>query len=270
MKINTGAEHISSSIRNLDKNLAITRSQLASGLKNPDPSTDPLASTISKELSADVAASQMVQTVTLTARSTIEIASSVLESNIKILHNLKTLAIKASSATFSDNDRSNVDANFQQQINQFDANAKSQWGSRILFNGTFAANYQIGLQTTDVVNVTFNDMTATTVIGTLDITTSDNAKSAITQIEVSLATVLDELARLGSYVQNFENLNEQMGVGLQNLQGALSTHNDVDFSEAIIDSNRLSVLRDAANATLKMQFGDFEKLGHLVKESLGR
>ncbi len=270
MKINTGAEYISSAIRHLDKNLGNIRSQLASGLQNPDPSTDPLTSTIAKELSADVVASQTVQNITLTAKSTVEIASGILQSNLKILHNMKILAVKASSSTFNDGNRGDMDIEFQQLIGQIDDNAQSQWGSRILFDGTFAANYQIDLQATKVINVTFSDMTAATVIGAMDVTTLDHAKQALTDLETSLDTVLNELIRLGSYSQQFESLTEQMELNTQNLQGTLSIHNDVDFSEAIIDSNRLSVLRDAANATLKMQFSDFEKLGNLVKESLGR
>jgi flagellin len=268
MKINTGAESITRSMGQIGKKLGNTRAQLSSGLKNPNPSTDPLASTTSKKLSADVATSQTVQNIALTGKDTIGIASSILQSNCAILHHMKTLAVKASSASFNDGDRGIMDTEFQQLTTQFEANSQSQWGSRIMFDGTFAANYQTGLQPTEILNVTFSDMTASTVLGALDITSIDNAQSAITQLETSLDTVTNELSRLSSYIQQFDNTQENMGVNSQNLQGALSIYNDVDFAEAITDSTRLGVLHDAASATLKMQFRGFEKLGDLVKESL--
>jgi flagellin len=268
MKINSGAESIANSLRRIDKDLANTRAQLSSGLKNPDPSTDPLASTTSKKLSAAVATAQTVQNIALTGKDTIELASGILQSNYELLHHMKDLAIQASNGTYDDGDRAIMDTDFQQHVTQFQANSQSQWGSRILFDGTFATNYQIGLPSTEILNVTFNDMTSSTVLGNLDVTSFANAQSAITQLATSLDTLSTEMSRLAAYSHQFDNTQENMEVNSLNLQSALSIYNDADFAEAITDSTRLGVLHDAASATLKMQFNGFEKLGDLVKESL--
>ena len=147
--------------------------------------------------------------------------------------------------------------------------------SSIIIGGSTPENAGFSSETitaSGITTVTFGDMRAAAVFGSTlpDLTSQANAQLAITAIDTALSTVLGELTRISSYSSQFEQIEENMETMSLNLQDALSSSEDVDFAEAITNSERLKVLKDAATATLRTQFTYFDKLGALVAESLRR
>jgi flagellin len=455
MKIDVGAQNILRQMGRTDKALGNTQAQIASGLQNPNPASDPLASTLAKRLSIDVSTTKRVQSVVSQTKNTIEIAHSTLRANADLLTTMKAQAIQASNGIYTNEGRvATLDPTFQQNIAQFDSNAHATWGTRTLFDGTLFINCQtdahvveanvtgsitdtalsegdltinsldVGATSSDtakavaqainlftsstqvtasaltsatgtgifdsvsvanpiiiindvevsigslsdtesadqvigqvvaainahpdmaelnisalnvnghlqinandgselaiwysgisadnvagpaataysgtvslssvssitiggsnpenagfsseiikasgITTVTFGDMRAAAIFGSTlpDLTTQANAQLAITAIDTALSTVLNELTHISLYSTQFEQIEENMETMSLNLQDDLSSIEDVDFAEAITNSERLKVLKEAATATLRTQFTHFEKLGHLVAESL--
>lgn len=270
MRVNTGAEGIIRSMQRTDREHFKAQSKLATGLENADPATGPFASTVSKGLSADVSSAEQVHDTVLQAANTVEVASSVLKSSLQLLSTMKEIAVRACNDTYNEADRAQLDAQIQKLVAQFDGNAASKWGTRVLFDGTFSMNCQTGMQTTEVTTITLGDMTAATVIDGLDVTTQEEAQASLAKIDAAFQTVAEEIERIELYSTDFNRIGESIGVSTQNLQSALSLYEDADFARSATDLQRLNILRNAATAVLKMDFASFDKLGHLVGESLNR
>ena len=56
MKIDTGAQSILRQMGRTDKSLGNVQAQIASGLKNPNPASDPSASILAKNISMEISA----------------------------------------------------------------------------------------------------------------------------------------------------------------------------------------------------------------------
>ncbi len=148
MKIDIGAQNILRSLERTEKKLFNAQAQISSGLQNPNPATNPLASTISRSLSQDISTAKQVQSVVSQAKGTVEIAWSTLRLNTDLLAKMKVQAIQASNGTYSGSDLVNTfDPPFQQNLGQFNSNMLSTWGSKTLFDGTFSMNVQTDIYT---------------------------------------------------------------------------------------------------------------------------
>ncbi len=454
MKIDAGAQSILRQMGRTDKSLGNAQAQIASGLKNPNPASDPSSSILAKNLTMEISTTKRAQSVVTQAKNTAEIAWGTLRANTEILNKMRTLAIQASNGTHISQDRNDMNAVFQNHVEQISSNACATWGSRTLLDGSFFMNCQtssnvveanvtgtditaelndddltingvnvgaagasaleiaaaINAQTSitqvtastlasatgngefsnisaadpviiingvevhvgpfaetysvdkvlgkvtaainqcpdlldlsisatnvnghlqinaysgddltivysgisennvagpvsatyssavsllsvnpiiiggtapenaglvsgtiaasGITTVTFSDMRADAIFSSAipDLTTQSNAQAAITAIDAALTNVLNEMIRISSsYSSRFEDLEENMGEIVLNLQKDLSALEDVDFAEAITNSERLKALKEAAMAALKTEFRAYDQLGHLVADSL--
>lgn len=240
MKVNAGVTTLTRLIKRTEAELGTAQAQIASGLQNPDPATNPLASTISKRLGRDVETSSHVQNVVNQAKNTIEVAWGILQSNISLLHEMRNLAVQASNGSYNDSfDRPQMDNTFQGHIVQLDANANAKWGSRTLFDGTFFMPCQTELQavSASITSTTTNILGATDLtingenVGAValgsakDIATAINAISASTYVTASATTAIS-----GSGLFNAVSVNNAKIVinGTQVTIGALTGTESAD------------------------------------------
>lgn len=167
MEVNTGVTTLTRLMKRTMTELGTAQAQITSGLQNPDPARDPLASTISKRISQDVDTSSCVRDVVKQGKNTVEISWGILQSNISLLHGMRELALQALNGSYKDvSDRVQMDNVFQSHITQIDSNAHTKWGSRTMFDGTFFMSCQTDLQATSA-SVT---STATNILGATDLT----------------------------------------------------------------------------------------------------
>jgi len=187
-----------------EKALGNVQAQITTGLKNPNPATDPLASTLSKNIEGNISITKHAQSVVQQAKSTIEIAHGILRANTEVLNQMRIQAIEASNGTHNGSDLLNsLNPAFEQNINLITENAQATWGSRTLFDGTFSMNCQTSSTITQanisgsVITTTLDDgdLTVNGVdIGAVtsgvakDIATAINAQTATTQVIASALT----------------------------------------------------------------------------------
>ena len=454
MKVNTDAIILARSMKRTTEKLGTAQAQVASGLQNPDPAKDPFASTISKKLSTDVSTATHVQGIVSGAKNIIKLALTNLRSSTDLLNTMKATAIRVNSNITPPNIRADMDTLFQQKISQLETNARSTWGSRTLFDGTFFMPCQTDIQITQasvtssttntlsatdlaingvavsavasgsakaiasainaitgsthvtasatnnitgngifsavpvsnakivingtqvaigaltgtesadqtvdktvaaingngtlsglgisasnagsqlritasdgsdltiaymggivannvagpavgtyhgtlalssmykiviggpvpenagltagttlptgITTITLGDMTATTILGALDVTSQTNAQAAIEAIDVALSIISNENNRLMMYGTEFDYVSDSMEATNIDLQEALSGYNDADFATVVRDSERLSLLQDAGMAVLRNKSKEFDKLSQLIGEMLRR
>jgi flagellin len=176
MKVNTGVTTLTRLMKGTMAELGTAQAQITSGLQNPDPATDPLASTISKRISQDAETSSGVRDVVKQGQNTVEVSWGIVQSNISLLQGMRELALQAVNGSYKDvSDRVHMDNVFQSHISQIDSNANTKWGSRTMFDGTFFMSCQTDLQ---AVNASVTSA-ATNILGATDLTLNGTPVGAV-------------------------------------------------------------------------------------------
>lgn len=269
---NNGATFIGASMSKSREKLITAQSQLASGLKNPDPATNPSATSVSMGVIGQVGISEVVLDVVSQAASILQLAVGVIQSDIEILNRMQDLAVRSSSATIDDSNRLQLDAEFQQLLAQIDLNASTTWGNQSLFDGTYTGRtYQIGLKSDQVLTVSLGNLQtafSSMALNGSNVNTSAAASATLSSIETALSYVLGQLAQVASYRSRLDAVGDTMTIMNQNLRSVLSTYRDADVSLSLTEAQRQNTLVDAASAALQNNNSMFSKLGRLIQSSL--
>lgn len=270
---NGGASFISAQMDKSRAEQVRTQTQLASGLKNPDPASNPSGTAISLKLGSDVVIAKTIQDMAVQGGSMVSLAVSVLNNTAAVLNRLKELATLSTSTTINDTDRANLQAEFTQLVSQVNSNSKTKFAGTVLFDGAFSGAIQLGIAATDTVAVTLlnfqsaafggaNDLTA------LNISTSAGAATAVTSLDTALTSLLSELASVSAIKSRLEVANQNMGTIVQNYELAQSTYRDVNVTEALANAQRSQALVDAGAAALQQNVNMFTSLSRMIQGAL--
>ena len=112
-------------------------------------------------------------------------------------------------------------------------------------------SFQIGANQGQDLKISFSDMKASALgVESLDITSTDKAKSAITTIENAIESVSTERAKFGAYQNRLEHTINNLGTSSENLTAAESRIRDVDMAKEIMEFTKNNILQQAAQAML--------------------
>jgi flagellin len=154
------------------------------------------------------------------------------------------------------------------QINGFSIEVKASDGTRkeaasdVLSNfavGTQAkdarndgsANFQIGANSGQSMNLSTNDMRASTLgVYDLQVGTQSQASTAIKVIDQSILKVSEERSKLGSVQNRLEHTISNLGTSAENLQASESRVRDVDMAAEMMQFTKNNILQQAAIAML--------------------
>ena len=165
-----------------------------------------------------------------------------------ILVRMRELATQAQSGTYTTPDLAHADAEFQQleaEVNRIDSN--TQFNRRVYDTAT---TLQIGSTTSDTLTFTANDLSATTLVLTGDLTTAANASTALTKIDDALGSLATARAEAGAYSNRLQyTVGNLMNVS-QRLKEALSGIEDADYAAESANLARGMVLAQAGTAML--------------------
>jgi flagellin len=171
---------------------------------------------------------------------------------------MRELAVQSANATNSDDDRTNLDAEYQQlgeEITRTLAGTKFN-GMAILGDGAGSMVFQVGAgtdTTTDQITLESTDLTADATITAAtdgDITSADNALTAMDDIDELLKTVNTQRAAFGAAQNRFEAAIATQQVSVENQSAARSRIMDADFAAETASLTRAQVLQQAGTAML--------------------
>jgi flagellin len=270
---NGGASFISSQMDKSRAEQVRAQTQLASGLKNPDPANNPSGTAISLKLGSDVIIARTIQDMAVQGGSMVSLAVSVLNNTAAVLNRLKELATLSTSTTINDTDRDNLQAEFAQLVSQVNSNAQTKFAGTILFDGNFSGAIQLGLDATDTVAVAFTDFQSAnfggaTDLTALDISTSTGAATAVIALDSALTALLSELASVSAIKSRLEVANQNMGTIVQNYELAQSTYRDVNVTEALANAQRAQALVEAGSSALQQNVNMFTSLSRMIQGGL--
>ena len=197
MKINSNADTITRLMARSANAFNTAQNQLLTGLKNPNPASDPTISTISRDMDISISTAKSLGNIAKQVSDTVELAWGVLRANGEIYKKMKDMAVMASNDTANSNDRQIMNQQFQQYISQADANARTKWGSKTLFDGTFFANCQSTSETFSAAEVVGTAVSNPTPLALGDLTINGFsvpgvASGSITDIVSAINTISAE------------------------------------------------------------------------------
>ena len=168
-----------------------------------------------------------------------------------ILQRIRELAVQSASGTYSDDDRTNLQAEVTELQGQLtDIQSKTTFNTVSLV-GTAAATVDIQTGSNNGDTVTLNlggvDLTASLAV---DISTAAGANTALDDLDTDLTTVNTVRATLGAGQSRLQSVVNNLTSSVANLTDARSRIEDVDFSTETTNLAKAQILSQASTALI--------------------
>lgn len=236
--------------------------RLSSGLRINKAWDDPAGLAVSEKFRAQI--SSMVEAERNASQginllATAEGAMAILDEK---LIRMRALAVEASNGTLTSLDRSYLDVEFQQLKSEITRIAEvTNYNGLSLLDGTYSQGstaggiqLQVGtyaIDNVDTYQITINNMTASALgLGSVDLTDTAAAQSAITLVDSAINTKDTERTRIGSYVERLQYTIQNLQVAHENAVDSESTIRDADMAEETSAFVRAQILMQSGVAML--------------------
>lgn len=235
----------------LSKNFA----KLSSGFRINDASDDAAGLGISKSMNAQVKSMAVAERNTNDGISMVQTADGAADQVHEILTRMRELAVQASNGGLGTGDLTNLDTEFQANLQEIDRIASSTKfnGQNLLSGAASTVNFQVGIgtATTDRIAVSFGggDAAGLGVSGG-DVTSFANAQTAITNIDAGIQALSTVREGFGSAMNRLQYAASNLQSSQTNLSSAMSRIRDVDIAKETASMSKNQVLSQAGAAIL--------------------
>ncbi|WP_166252414.1 flagellin domain-containing protein [Marinobacter salicampi] len=230
--------------------------RLSSGLRINSAKDDAAGLSISTRFDAQIRGLSVAQRNANDGISMMQTAEGGLNETVNNLQRMRELAVQSANGTNNGTDRDALNAEFAQRALEI-----TRIADQTKFNGTNLLNaaapasvdIQVGANATEVIAVTFGDMSAATLgVGavTIDGADSTNATAAITAIDTALETVNTQRSTFGAAQNRFESTIANLGTTIENLSASNSRILDADFAAETAKMAKANVLQQAGISVL--------------------
>ncbi|MEW5692637.1 MAG: flagellin [Candidatus Hydrogenedentota bacterium] len=234
------------------QNLALER--LTSGLRINRSADDPAGLAVSERLRTQVLGLHQAQRNSEDAISLVQIAEGGLQQIDEIIQRMRSLAIQAANATLTSADRTLVQVEINQLIDEIDRQASStQFNTKKIFTQNQSLTFHVGANRTDTLTLQISSVTAAGLgVDTVDVTGSSNvnALKAISQLDTALDRINTQRANLGAFQNRLENVVNFIGISSENMASALAKVREADIAEEIVNFTREQILAQTGTALL--------------------
>ncbi|HEV2555700.1 MAG TPA: flagellin [Bosea sp. (in: a-proteobacteria)] len=247
-----------SAVRYLNANSAdqtASLSKLASGSRIVSAADDASGLAISTRISSDVTALTQAATNASHGTSILQTADGGASNISDMLQRMKALASQSASGTVTDSERTYIQAEFAQLVEEIDGIAQStRYNGESLLDGT--SDFSTGMvvvvgsdATSDTITVTIDALTSTELgVDASDISTQAGATTAIAAIDAAIDSVSSARANIGALESRFEFRSNTIATSIENLEAANSAIKDVDVAAESANLASIKVKTQAAVA----------------------
>jgi flagellin len=159
---------------------------------------------------------------------------------------MRELSVQAQNGSNGTSDRANLNTEYQQlsaEITRIAAQTKFN-GTAIVGASAGAQTFQVGANNQDTLTVTTT--TVVTVAG--DLTTADNASTALAAIDAQLDVVTTDRSTYGAAINRFNFTIQNLTVTGENQSAARGRIMDADFASETANLSRAQILQQAGTA----------------------
>ncbi|PWC84743.1 flagellin [Azospirillum sp. TSH100] len=246
-------------------------SKIASGSRITKASDDAAGLAVGTSLQSDITVLNQAATNASHGSSILQTADGGMSSISDIVQRMRSLATQSLSGSVTDNERSYLDAEFQQLQDEIDGIASgTRFNDESLLDGSTnwstGVNFRVGTTSNDNITVTIAGVTSTGLgINTLDVGTSATAAAALTALDTAVTTLSDARADVGALISRFEFRSDMIDTTIENTEAAQSAIMDVDVAEEQSKLSSEKVLTQAAIAVLSQANSMPENLLSLLR-----
>ncbi|MBF0611245.1 MAG: flagellin FliC [Magnetococcales bacterium] len=239
-----------------NKVLATTFSRLASGLRVNSAKDDAAGLSISTRMSSQIRGLNQSQRNANDAISLTQVAEGAMDETTNALQRMRELAVQAANDTYTSADRSTLQKEVVQLINEVQRIAsQTQFNGMKLLTGSFDnKTFQVGAFSGQVIQFSIGSV-STGALGVsganqLDVSTRGAQSAAIATIDNALDSISNIRATLGALQNRFESTIANLANVSENLSASNSRIVDADIAEETAKLTRNAILQQAGTAIL--------------------
>jgi flagellin len=254
-----------------DGSMSKSLEKLSSGFRINRAADDAAGLSVSEGLRSQIGGLKVAVRNAQDGVSVVQTAEGALTETHSILQRMRDLAVQSANGGSQDTDaQTAANTEFGQLQTELDriANTTSFGGQKLLdgsYNGTFqvgsnnSTNEQISVDLSTATLTTLNSANSTTGLtatglglasGTVNVSTTANAESAIDSVDKAIKSVSTTRATLGAYQNRFEHTINNINVAVENLSASESRIRDTDMASEMVNFTRSQILTQAGQSML--------------------
>jgi len=255
---NTGAMRAQNGSRMANSQLKVAMERLSTGKRINSAKDDAAGLAIASKMTSQVRGMNQAVRNSNDGISYAQTAEGALGEVTNMLQRIRELAVQSSSGTYSDADRTNLDAEvteLKSQITSILATTEFN-GSRIFNSGSGstytakagAVSIQTGSNSGDTTSISFSalsDLDSATAVDT-----ASEAQASLGYVDTMLTNVNTTRAKLGASQSRLESTVNNLTNNVTNLADARSRIEDADYSAETTNLAKAQILAQASTAML--------------------
>jgi flagellin len=260
VRTNIASIRAATQLNSTQSSLTSSLERISSGLRVNRAGDDAAGLSVASRMDADNTSLKQAIRNANDGVSMVQTAEGGLNEIYNILVRMRELSVQASNETYSSSDRSQMNTEFNQLVNEIARIASvAQFNRTNLLNSTSTQyTIQLGIfnNADNKVEINLSTIAATLKalgLGTIKasgITTISNAATTITTLDAALSKINTRRAYLGAVQNRLENaLNEATNYS-ENLSASSSQILDVDYAEESARMTRYQIMQQAGVAAL--------------------
>jgi flagellin len=236
--------------------------RLSSGKRINSAMEDAAGLTIANSLETKIKSLETAARNTNDAISLIHLGEGALDAVSSMLVRMRELATQALNGTYSNDDRANLDAEFQQLIAEITRISDNTYFNGInVIGSTDSLSFQVGATANDSISLQLQDMASTNIgdvtvsstaehLDDQDLMNLTNAGHALTSIDDALTEVDSYRVAMGSVANRLNHTVENLYSRIEQQTAAKSRIQDADYAVESANLARAQVLQQAGTAML--------------------
>jgi flagellin len=255
---NTGALMAAASASSVNKDMETSMERLSTGKRINSAADDAAGVAIASRLTSEIRGTNQAIRNAQDGQALIDTAEGSHKEVENLLQRMREVAVQAASDTNDTDDRTNLQTEFDQLVEEIDRIAASTtWAGQDLLNGSGGSSgafvFQIGANTgsADSITVTIAAIDATTLsVGSLTMTDNSSAGTTIDAIDAAILTLNTQRAELGAVSNRLDNTVSNLTNIAINLEGGKGRIEDADFAAESTSLAKSQILQQASTAML--------------------
>jgi len=258
LRVNTNIASLNAQrhMANVTNRIQGNYSRLASGLRIASAADDAAGLAISERMRSQIRSFSVAARNAQDGLSLAQTAEGALGEVSNILSRMRELAMQSSNGTLSANDRTTIDAEFEELKSEINRIAtETEFNGTALLEGTnTAVTIQVGIDAGETIQLAMVDVqTGATGLNVAALDTADqaNAVTALGAIDTAIDTVNGARGTLGAGQNRLSSTLRSILNVRENLSAAESRIRDVDVASETADLTKNSIMQQAAVSVLQ-------------------
>ncbi|XDZ64934.1 flagellin [Alphaproteobacteria bacterium LSUCC0684] len=256
---NIGALGAAAAASSVNKSMETSMERLSTGKRINAAADDAAGVAIASRLTSEIRGTNQAIRNAMDAQALIDTAEGAHNEIVNILQRMRELAVQAANDTNGTDDRTNLQAEVDELVNEIDriANVTTWAGIKLLdatggTSGSFT--FHVGAGTTsgsDTITVAIGSMTSSTLsVNALTMASNSSALNTIDAIDTAITSVNTQRANLGAYSNRLDNTVSNLTNITINLDAGRSRIEDADFAVESTNLAKTQILQQASMAML--------------------